>query len=169
LPVELTRFTATALPKQRALLNWTTQTETANSHFVVERSTDGRAFEVLGEIAGAGDSFEEQSYFFTDEFALSGTNYYRLRQVDLDGTETLSEVREVTISALDQLSVFPNPATDQLSVKGFTSGPVRVLDLQGRTVISQNISAFETLKISELPSGIYLLQAGKETVRWVKQ
>ncbi|MEM6771174.1 MAG: hypothetical protein AAF597_11365, partial [Bacteroidota bacterium] len=85
LPVELTEFSATELPKQRVQLSWMTLTEDGNSHFDVERSTDGRTFTYLGAVAGAGDSDEEQWYDFVDENAATGVNYYRLRQVDLDG------------------------------------------------------------------------------------
>jgi len=169
LPVELAGFEARATPKQQVRLNWTTATESGNSHFEIEHSTDANSFTYVGAVAGAGEAIQEQRYDFLHETPANGINYYRLRQVDHDGTETLSEVREVTITSPSQLRAFPNPATDQLSLSGFTGGPVRVFDLQGRTVLSQNIPAYGTLRISELPSGIYLLQAGEETVRWVKR
>jgi len=169
LPVELTAFDARATEKQQVQLDWKTATESGNSHFEIEHSTDASSFMYLGAVAGAGDAIQEQRYDFLHETPADGVNYYRLRQVDLDGTETLSEVREVTITAPDQLSIFPNPTTDQLSVKGFTGGPVRVLDLQGRTVLSQNLPEFGSLRVEALPAGIYLLQAGTETLRWVKR
>ena len=158
-----------ATQKQQVQLDWKTETESGNSHFEIEHSTDASSFTYVGAVAGAGNAIQEQRYDFLHETPANGTNYYRLRQVDLDGTETLSEVREVTISAPDQLSVFPNPTTDELSVKGFAGGPVRVLDLQGRTVLSQSIPEFGSLRVEALPAGIYLLQAGTKTLRWVKR
>lgn len=169
LPVELATFDARATEKQQALLDWTTATESGNSHFEIEHSTDGSSFTYVGAVAGAGDALQEQRYNFLHESPAEGFNYYRLRQVDYDGTEALSEVREVSISAVNQMSVFPNPVNQELSVKGFTGGPVRVLDMQGRTVLSQQLPAFGSLRVAELPTGIYLLQAGDETIRWVKR
>ncbi|MEO0731259.1 MAG: T9SS type A sorting domain-containing protein [Bacteroidota bacterium] len=169
LPVELSSFTAHALPKQQAQLNWTTQTETGNSHFVVERSADGRTFVQLGAVAGAGESTTEQAYVFRDEAALAGDNYYRLRQVDFDGTEELSEVRVVTFAGGNELTVYPNPAINELRINGFAGGPVSVLDAGGREVLSTRLAEGEALPVSHLAPGMYLLRAGEMVVRWVKK
>jgi hypothetical protein len=169
LPVELSAFTATALTKERVQLNWLTLTESGNSHFDIERSTDGRNFTFLGAVAGAGDSAEEQWYDFVDEAAVPGLNYYRLRQVDFDGTETLSEVRQVMVEGETRLSVYPNPAVNELRLGGFGGGLVRIIDGQGRVVQEQNLPAGEALSIGHLKPGFYLLQTPAETVRWIKR
>ncbi|MEO0731262.1 MAG: T9SS type A sorting domain-containing protein, partial [Bacteroidota bacterium] len=169
LPVELSSFTAHALPKQQAQLNWTTQTETGNSHFVVERSTDGHTFTHLGAVAGAGESSSEKWYTFQDENALAGVNYYRLRQVDFDGTESLSEVRVVTFAGGSDLTVYPNPATGELWLSDFTGGPISVMDAAGREVLSTRLAEGEALPVSHLAPGMYLLRAGEMVVGWVKR
>ncbi len=169
LPVEMTEFTAREVEKQRVQLNWITATETDNSHFEVEHSTDGRTFSFLGEVAGAGNAFEEQGYDFLHLNPAAGENFYRLRQVDLDGTETLSEVRVVDVSAALSLSVYPNPTAAQLRIKGFAGGSVQVLDAQGRMVLERELSAHAALNVSALPAGAYLLRAGGDVVRWVKR
>jgi hypothetical protein len=75
----------------------------------IDRSVDGRTFEYVGAVAGAGDSFEERGYRFVDEHPVTGMNYYRLRQEDLDGAEALSDVRQVMIEGAKNVSVYPNP------------------------------------------------------------
>ncbi len=169
LPVEMTAFEAREVEKQRVRLDWKTTSETGNSHFQVEHSTDGRSFRVLGAVAGAGDSFMEQTYDFLHETPVAGLNYYRLRQIDFDGTEALSEVREVTITGVASLVVYPNPTVDELYVKGFAGGTVRVLDQQGRIILEQTLPAYAPLEVRALPAGIYVLQAGGRSLRWVKR
>jgi len=114
--------------------------------------------------AGENGYFE----FFTGSFS-TFVNYYRLRQVDLDGTETLSEVREVTISGASRLIAYPNPATDRIALKGFSGGTVSVVDMQGKTILRNTLPEFGSLDVSNLPAGVYLLRAGEESIRWVKQ
>lgn len=169
LPVDLVSFTAEALPKQRARLEWRTASETGNSHYVIERSTDGVDFVALGEVAGAGDSQEEQAYGFIDENPVIGLNYYRLRQVDFDGTEALSDVRQVRIAGGSQLTLYPNPTVAELRLRGFSGGQVRVLDTQGRMVLESNLTAGAPLDVRRLPPGIYALQTSTETIKWIKK
>ncbi|TXF89411.1 T9SS type A sorting domain-containing protein [Neolewinella aurantiaca] len=169
LPVEMTSFEAHADDKQRAVLNWSTATESGSSRFDVEHSSDGRTFRYVGAVAGAGESYEERRYEYLHPSPVSGINYYRLRQVDLDGTETLSDVREVTITGPVKLVAYPNPATDILSLRGFTGGSVSVVDMQGRTVLRTTLSEFGSLNVAELATGVYLLRTGEESIRWIKQ
>lgn len=169
LPVDLVSFMAEALPKQRARLEWRTASETDNSHYVVERSTDGETFLQLGEVAGAGHSQEEQAYGFIDETPAIGLNYYRLRQVDFDGTEALSDVRQVMIESNGQLTLYPNPTVAELRLRGFSGGEVKVLDMQGRTVLERELPSNTPLDVSNLPPGIYALQTAQETIKWIKK
>jgi hypothetical protein len=169
LPVELTEFEAREVEKQRVQLDWQTTIETDNSHFEVEHSIDGRTFNVLGEVAGAGNSTEEQAYGYLHKTPVVGLNYYRLRQVDYDGTATLSDVREVNISGVATLSLYPNPAVDEIRIKGFSGGSVRIIDQQGRTVLQRNLSEFEGLNVQSLSAGVYVVQTENETLRFIKQ
>jgi hypothetical protein len=75
LPIELIDFTGeNSLGKN--LLRWSTATENHNDHFTIERSTDGSAFEDVGEVKGAGTSYSQKNYGFTDETVQPGVNYY---------------------------------------------------------------------------------------------
>ncbi|MBC6995888.1 T9SS type A sorting domain-containing protein [Neolewinella lacunae] len=169
LPVELTEFTARAIEKQRVLLEWTTAAETDNSHFVVERSADGVNFVELGAVAGAGQSQEEQGYEYLDIHPFTGVNYYRLRQVDFGGSTHLSEVRQVTIEGEVNVVLYPNPAVNELRLRGFPGGQLRILDAHGRQVLEKNHAAAEPLNVATLPPGVYFLQLPSQTLRWVKR
>lgn len=102
LPIELTSFTAR--PENfGVILRWTTASERNNAYFEVERSTDLINFEPIARVAGAGNSFQTLDYEAFDSDPHMGTSYYRLRQVDGDGSESWSEVESVYISRLEDV------------------------------------------------------------------
>ena len=116
LPVELTAFTATptsgAGSGEQVTLTWTTVSETKTAGFDVERSAGGEAFTRVGSQPGRGTTMETQRYRFVDrDLPIAEEVTYRLRQIDMDGTETVSE--EVTERLLPArvalLPSAPNP------------------------------------------------------------
>jgi uncharacterized repeat protein (TIGR01451 family) len=166
LPVELTNFSAKA-QQQDALLTWTTAQEKNNARFEVERAADGRSFEKVGELAGQGTTSSAHDYRFVDARAarFGATLYYRLRQVDTDGTATLSEVRAVSFgpAASVELSLFPNPATDKLRLRlAGASGPAQatVYATTGQLLRTLGFDAAQpaTLDVQSLPAGTYLVR-----------
>ncbi|RAK66073.1 tandem-95 repeat protein [Hymenobacter edaphi] len=166
LPVTLVEFNARA-QQQDALLTWTTAQEKDNARFEVERSTDGRRFEKVGEVAGQVNSTVARDYRFVDAQAarLGATLYYRLRQVDTDGTATTTDVRVVGFgkAASVTLSAYPNPATDRLRV-GLTgaTGPATatLYNATGQQLRTASFDAAQpaTLDVTTLPAGTYLLR-----------
>ncbi|MBJ6145259.1 T9SS type A sorting domain-containing protein [Hymenobacter sp. BT559] len=149
LPVRLVEFTAQAAPGGRsAQLAWATATEVNNAYFEVERSFDGATYAPLGRVAGQGMKATTTTYAFVDEQGLgaqpAGLVYYRLRQVDLDGTATYSPVRPVRLGVANaagaaSLSLYPNPAQasttlDLSALPATASYQVLVLDATGRQV-----------------------------------
>jgi hypothetical protein len=117
LPVELTAFGA-KWNNGAADLTWATASEKSSSHFVVERSTGAEAaFSAVGQVEAAGNSTQARTYKLRDVEAGAqgvGILYYRLRQVDVDGSTTLSPVVALTVgklAATPQLQVYPNPAS----------------------------------------------------------
>ena len=167
LPVELTLFEAKAA-KQDALLSWTTASEKNNDHFDVERSIDGVTFVRIGQVKGQGTSLSSTTYALTDAgigAKASGQVYYRLKQVDTDGTATYSPVRTVTFikSVTPAITLFPNPATTgtNLDLTQLPTGTyqVSVLDATGRVVLGVTLEAglAHALDLNTIASGTYMV------------
>lgn len=164
LPVELVRFVAERSPAA-VTLTWTTASEKNSAYFEVQRRGDGFAdtFGTIARVEAQGSSSTPRSYSALDENLSDGTVYYRLRQVDRDGTAHYSSVVAVapqTTSSAAPLSFYPNPATDVVTVtKASLSGQsVRILDLTGREVRRTLVDAAGQVSLRELAAGTYLLQ-----------
>jgi photosystem II stability/assembly factor-like uncharacterized protein len=110
-PVELSSFTA-EVSGNDAVLKWITASETNNSGFEIQKSTDGINFTRTGFIAGNGTSAETHSYTFTDKSLAAGDYSYRLKQIDYDGTFTYSPIVEVNVANISAFTLkqnYPNP------------------------------------------------------------
>ncbi|MBD2721957.1 T9SS type A sorting domain-containing protein [Hymenobacter armeniacus] len=178
LPVVLTAFGA-----QRAgtavACTWTTATEHNSRDFTVERSRNGLTFELLGRVAAQGSSSGPRAYRFADEHPLAGLAYYRLRQTDLDGTESFSQVVAVNGSAaVGMPAVVPNPGTGRFALVDADgqplAGPAVVINTLGAVVrrVPASQAGASSFDLSDQPAGLYLVQvptaAGTYTVRVVK-
>ena len=166
LPVELTEFTAKAVSNADGLLQWTTASEKNNDYFDVERSLTGRDFVSIGQVQDQGSKASATAYQFTDAGIgrqASGLVYYRLRQVDTDGTATYSPVRSVafTKSLAPTIGLYPNPTTavTTLDLSQLPTGTyqVQVLDATGRVVLNTRLAAGlpHPLAVSPVASGTY--------------
>lgn len=161
LPVELTGFSGKTQDAS-ILLSFSTATESNNDHFVVERKADAGLFQEIGQVRGAGTTQVPQEYTFTDEKPLNGLNYYRLRQVDYDGSEAFSPIIRVNFSGAGQILLAPSPATDRVWIRLDTApksdGHWQVFDQMGGQVLSGSWNA-ETVDyerdVSALPEGVY--------------
>ncbi len=165
LPVKLLQFDAQA-EADSVRISWSTADETNNAFFAIQRSTNGFDFEDLLFQSGNGNSQVVRDYEVVDNDPLNGTNYYRLRQVDFNGYEELSEVRRVTVERkeVNDLMVYPNPASQYLKVKVAGSkerGTLLIRNGQGMTVLSRGLGANNNMEmdISGLKEGMYLLEA----------
>ncbi|WP_426493505.1 T9SS type A sorting domain-containing protein [Hymenobacter sp. 102] len=174
LPVTLVSFGARR--KGSAVeCSWQTAQEFNNDHFVVERSADGQYFEPLGNVAGQGTSATAHTYAFQDTRPLTAIGYYRLRQVDTDGTETLSQLAVVAPDTQVGLAwVSPNPGTGRFrlmlpSTAGYTRA--EVLNVLGQRV--QVVGADGQITLENQPAGVYLVHlrsaAGTQVIRLLKE
>jgi len=140
LPVEMLSFQADKFGDENVMLTWETAKELNNDKFVIEKKRDEGEFEAIGEVKGAGTTDDVQHYTFLDKTGLAEQNYYRLRQVDIDGSITYSDIVEVGFDAYanDRFVVYPSPATDHTYLKAISEldGDYRVsvLDLTGKKV-----------------------------------
>lgn len=165
------KFTALKARKHgdKVDLDWGTVTEQNTSHFMVQRSANGSEFSAeIGSVQAAGNSNSQLNYYFTDVTPLRGWNYYRIRQVDLDGRFTFSNIAAVNFEKGNGLMViYPNPAKDQLNVE-YTSErsgrlELQVIDSKGAVLMSEKMTVttgrnLETLNIATLSQGMYLLK-----------
>lgn len=148
---------------QQVLLDWATASEENNARFVVERSDDARQFQPIATLLGSGSSRENQYYQLLDEAPLAGTNYYRLAQIDYDGSTAYSDIRSVRFEADFSRSpkIFPNPAQALINVQVGSSSQTRVwqlLDSSGRLVKTGQLAAHASqaaIPLEALPRGVY--------------
>ncbi|MEM7103886.1 MAG: T9SS type A sorting domain-containing protein [Bacteroidota bacterium] len=165
LPVELVNFDANLTDNFRVKLSWQTATEIDNDYFVVERSSNGILFEEIERISGAGTSFTTIDYQTFDERPLNGTNYYRLKQVDFDGSFDYSQIRVVEIQKeIAPLSIYPNPATTEAYIElpdGFEKYIIQVYDISGRVIFENQYDnhrgSLVELNVGDWPSGAYVV------------
>lgn len=118
LPVDLVYFTAKVDSRKSVELIWQTASEENNAGFEIERSSDARDWQTLNYVAGQGTTDLFQNYDYIDQRPMPGYNYYRLKQIDFDGSFEYSEVRTILMEdALGhKLEVFPNPSDGKFTL-----------------------------------------------------
>ncbi len=162
LPVELTLFNGTKQNKESVLF-WKTASEKNNQAFYVERSSDGISFETIGSIAGNGSTNVTQHYQFTDHFPRTGINYYRLRQVDFDGTTSYSRFVKLSFEKTLAINIYPNPSSGVFQLSLLETEPIEaeVYNSLGQLMtekIEQTGSNDFTLDLSERCDGLYYVK-----------
>lgn len=183
LPVKLLSFTAEYLQKQNVVrLEWATLSEVNNDHFIVQRSKNGQLWEDIGTIAGHGNSNKKIDYVFFDKEPYTGTNYYRLKQVDYNGQFEIHPIVTAEVPSSIELKVFPNPANRNIKVTVIAqyqvTGNLVIVDFSGKTIFQSGIQLNDgandvTIDISNYNNGIYTLLFYNETevskMRFVKE
>jgi len=156
-PVELNKFSAKE-KDGKVVLNWFTYTETNCYGFEVERSKDDMNFNSFGWVKGKGTTNIPQSYNFTDAEVSVGTYFYRLKQIDIDGTFQYSQVIEVIVKAPSMMKLeqnYPNPFNKETVIKYDLPKSGRVI-IQIYNLMTQRV---KTLIDEYKP-------AGKHTIYW---
>lgn len=169
LPVELVSFTGDCSGKG-VELQWQTATETNNHYFVLERSADAVVYDTIASIEGAGNSTTPITYNYIDRAPVNGIGYYRLKQVDIDGTgkyyNAISVVCEGIGTETTSLSVYPNPFRDEFVLKGQGcddgSALIRVCDALGKEYMVidcpvENGALHAVFDGSSLPPAVYFV------------
>ncbi|MFN3402442.1 MAG: T9SS type A sorting domain-containing protein [Cytophagaceae bacterium] len=164
-PVEWLDFNVQKIGNNATLV-WLTASEKNNSHFIVEKSYDGISFDAIAEVKGAANKSSVSSYSFEDKLNGSETLiYYRIKQVDLDGTSDYSVIRAVSNAVT--LDIYPIPVKkgEDLSIKISAGGEgdiyLSIYDPLGKQVFSSpvNSDTFNLeLPTTELPSGTYFVK-----------
>jgi hypothetical protein len=176
LPVKMLYFTGDKLGETQSLLKWATASEIDNDHFEIQRSPDAQSWEKIGEEKGAGTTDITTSYTMTDAEPLTGVNYYRLKQVDVDGHIEYSEMAQVTFNDANplsnaKLSVYPNPLNQasklniELASATETISEVMITNAIGQTVYTTLLPEIQSYQVFglNLPSGVYIVSVRTQT------
>lgn len=163
LPVEWLGFTGQWTGKA-AQLDWETATEIGSDYFDVERQNPAGSWDAIGQVRAAGESITPKAYEFLDtDPGPTNPILYRLRQVDLDGAFTYSEIVSLARSATEgTISLYPNPAKGHIFVEGMSVGDFQITDAAGREVARGQINDTYRVRIAlpdELPMGTYILRS----------
>lgn len=169
LPINLTSFSVTN-QLNSVQLKWTTASEKNNSHFEVERSTDGIAFLSIGRRAGFLNSNTLSNYFFYDNHPFNGSNYYRLKQIDLDGKVAFSNIQGVNFKSsalILQTSLIKDII--EISTSENTETTLCFFNSSGQKMITVKGKGRQLVNVSNFPDGVYLLASSEgQTFKFLK-
>lgn len=177
LPVELVNFVA--IPNRNTVeLNWVSASEKDNDHFVIERSLNGKEFVSIATIKGKGTTAVRSEYSFEDSAPLAGVSYYRLKQVDTNGSFEYSKTIIVKLEARRNASLYPTVTSDKLYLEITGSYQfVSIHDMMGRQVYKKDLilnTLNYSLNVNQLKAGNYNLQifnskGEKQILRFIKR
>ncbi len=171
LPLELTEFGGEKV-KEQNLLHWATAREYNTSHFEIERSQDAMDFIKIGELKSGNKKLETQIYQYWDNEPQVGINYYRLKQVDLDGTFTYTKTIAIDnqgiITTFEIQKMYPNPAQNVINFvftvpTSNSEIQVEIFDSNGKSV-SKNTNTYQkgvqnfNQNVSSFSKGLYILR-----------
>lgn len=170
LPVELIAFNANLKNNKLVEISWTTEKEISNSHFDIERSNDGLVFNKINSVVGNGNSNSSRNYKGIDRYPLLGLNYYRLKQVDFDGSYAYSDIKAVEVRKENiSVVIHPNPAKDKLYIGGINQDyyQVEVFDQLGKMVVTADSSSI--IDVHALPNGVYFIKVTADGLQHVEK
>ncbi|MGB0984935.1 MAG: VPS10 domain-containing protein [Saprospiraceae bacterium] len=173
LPVEWLSFSARLNDKKQAVLDWQTASETNSDKFIVQKSNDGTTFENIATIKAAGNSSSILDYTYLDETPFQGLTYYRLQQLDLDGKIEYSSIKTIQLEAENDIQLYPNPLItgQQLYIKSDSqlSFYLELFSISGQKILGKQISANQSLDLSDLPKGTYIYKIENQEIGKIGQ
>ena len=177
LPVSLMNFSASMISSNKAKIVWNTSMEINNSHFLVERSNDGKSFSPVAKVFGNGTTALSHNYTILDDIAnAENVIYYRLHQVDVDGKSNFSNIIAIKIAKDNAIAnVSPNPFTSYINIRMVWSRSeiitARILNIQGKEMMNTKLQAIKGQNqvrmedLTKLPAGSYFIQFISATER----
>jgi hypothetical protein len=166
LPITLLSFTGKAMAESN-LLEWKTSFEENNDHFDVMHSLNGKTFECIGTVAAKGNSTSLQSYSFIHENPTKETHYYQLKQVDVSGQSSVSDIIHISnISPLNTPIHFPEPFQDNFTLANLSDwigAEYTIKSIQGITLLEGKINGLEKeIDMNDFSSGTYIITLKSE-------
>ena len=164
LPIIISKWMATSL-SESVLLEWTTSSEENNSYFIVERSINGRDWERIGKVPGAGTTSIAHSYSLEDTHPVAGISYYRLKQTDFNGEYSYSSVKCVNRpkETEDYMTIYTNANTNTFVAEGesIAACTIEVHDILGHKITNISFNTINPSKVAisveNLPVGTYIV------------
>ncbi len=171
LPIELIYFRGASNEKNIRLF-WETAQEFNNDIFIIEKKTTENNFVEIGKVNSLGNSNQNKSYSFLDNTPDAGSNYYRLKQIDLDGKYEYSNIVNVQfIGKHTIINIQPNPFSEYIfidSQKDLDGSLIKIFDVTGFLVFEANLN-HGSLNLGKLTAGIYYLKTNGETHKIIKK
>lgn len=162
LPVTYTQELTASIANNTVLLAWQTGNEINNAYFDIQRSTDAKSWSSIGNVKSffADGNGNGHNYSYTDNNVVSGTNYYRLVQYDLDGQSEIGKVVSINTNAASNILTYPNPANTFFKIKNSPIGSnYKLVNTAGQNVKFGTITNTEQdVNIADLASGLYFLE-----------
>jgi glucuronoarabinoxylan endo-1,4-beta-xylanase len=172
LPVTFSDFTLQS-NVNHIQLKWNSFSELNNKGFYIERSTDGIVFEQIGFVNVRANTSVADQYSFTDKNPIAGINYYRIKQADIDGAYSYSQVKSAQFVNSPSISLYPNPVISLLTIDGngrLLNGVIILYDAVGRIVLQSKLAGANMMRLdlSKLPAGLYYYRLNKSTGTFTK-
>ncbi len=167
LPVNILTFKGSNIQNKYSQLNWSTSSEQNVDHFEIESSSNVTDFKSIGSVKAVGNSSIQNNYSFNDANPFNGTNFYRLKEVDINGNVKYSNVIHIAFN-FNKLDIYPNPAHGHIYIHNntyFTNNDkvnINLVNVDGQTVLNQEYTTAggELITINVPPSiatGMYVL------------
>ncbi len=154
LPVTYSKELQAYQQNQDIILEFSVAQQINNSYFEIQHSTDSQEFYRIGIIKGETNTNQERAYDFIHSYPKDGNNYYRIKQVDLDGRFSLSLISSVLLKKDVPPLVYPNPTNENLYSTFSEKTEIRVYSLNGELVLQDNLD-HDGINISSLEKGVY--------------
>lgn len=165
IPVSLINFDLQTLDNKTIKLFWSTAMELNSDYFSIEKSSDALTWEVLIKVKAKGNSATIQNYSAIDLNPFISKTYYRLKQVDSDGTFSYSKIISTGIIDKSGINMYPNPASNLISFTEIQN-EIEIYNLMGQPVIPKKRNV-KTVSIEHLPNGIYFIRTDKTNYKFI--
>lgn len=165
--LQLTNLAAILKEKTKVVLNWKLSRDTGNGFVAVERSVNGRDFELVALLKqpDSGDWYE-----WTDDSPAKGRNAYRIKHTSRTGVEQYSLIASTLIAGDISFKFYPNPVDNVLIVRTEYASDMQIIDSRGVVRLSQSgFHGLQTLNVSSLEKGIYILRVSNRVTGTVSQ
>ncbi|MBS1489042.1 MAG: T9SS type A sorting domain-containing protein [Bacteroidetes bacterium] len=174
LPITLLYFSVAGVSDESIELAWATSSELNFNYFLIERSGNGKNFQLLGQIQGHGTTNQPHQYSLRDANPLAGTNYYRLTSVDFDGTTQVFQIIAASFSSNRKISVYPNPVADRnlhIDTNFDSENPTQIIIMDLTGTIKTQVSSSERQVVIPvfLEPGIYIAHVSNGSLKQISR